>query len=232
MASASLSGGDFEQFGAKIYSTVSKNSNDQNVFLSPASIALALAMCAAGAQERTLQQMLGTLGASSVAQLTATAEQVMHVFSLAAEDKQIQLRLANRLYAQQSYTLRQDYLRLVQKSFQADVKLEDFVRAGPQAVQKINAWVEEQTNKLIRNLLSPDDVSPDTRLILVNCIYFKVSRSHLASIHEDCLSFLGYMGEAIQRACDRSERWFLWSERSGFENQIDAPEGEVCLPRK
>ena len=162
----------------KIYSTVSKTSNAQNVFLSPASIALAIGMCTAGAREQTLQQMLSTLQISSIEQLTATAEQVMQVFSLAAEDKQIQLRLANRLYAQKAYTLRPEYLKLVQNSFHADVKLEDFMKEGPQAVQKINDWVESQTNKLIKNLLSTDDVTPDTRLILVNCIYFKVSLSY------------------------------------------------------
>ena len=53
------------------------------------------------------------------------------------------------------------------------MKLEDFVSASKEAVQTINTWVENQTNQLIRNLLSTDVVTPDTRLILINCIYFK-----------------------------------------------------------
>ncbi|CAF2630134.1 unnamed protein product [Rotaria sp. Silwood2] len=55
----------------------------------------------------------------------------------------------------------------------SDIKLEDFENDSAHAVQTINAWVEEQTNKLIQNLLSKTDVSSDTRLIIVNCIYFK-----------------------------------------------------------
>ena len=174
MASSTLTATDFEHFGQKLYSTVSQTQNGQNVFLSPASIALAMSMCTVGAREKTLQQMLNTLEASTTDELTRTAEQVMRIFSIADQDKQVQLKLANRLYAQKAYELQQDYLKIVQGSFQADIKLEDFQKESTKAVQTINAWVEEQTNKLIQNLLSPNDVTSDTRLIIINCIYFKV----------------------------------------------------------
>ncbi|CAF4845672.1 unnamed protein product [Rotaria socialis] len=98
-------------------------------------------------------------------------------FSIADQDTQVKLKLANRLYAQKSYKPQQDYLDLVQGSFKADIKLEDFVNNSAAAVQTINAWVEDQTNNLIQNLLSQNDVKRDTRLIIVNCIYFKVNIS-------------------------------------------------------
>ena len=127
--------------------------------------------------KKLLNQMLHALGASSADELTKTAEQVMRVFTIASQDKQVQLKLANRLYAQKAYKLQQDYLNIVQKSFQSDVQLEDFQNNSAKAVQTINSWVEDQTNNLIRNLLSSDDVKADTRLIIVNCIYFKVNTS-------------------------------------------------------
>ncbi|CAF3034727.1 unnamed protein product, partial [Rotaria sp. Silwood2] len=159
---------DFEHFGHKLYSTVSQNKNNQNVFLSPASIALAMSMCTVGARKETLDQMLHVLDASSIDDLTKTAEKIMHVFSIADHDKQVQLKLANRLYAQKAYKIQPDYLSLVQNSFKADIKLEDFENDSAHAVQTINTWVEEQTNKLIQNLLSKNDVTRDTRLIIVN----------------------------------------------------------------
>jgi serpin B len=196
MASSSSSPATgFEHFGSKIYSTVSQSQNNENVFLSPASIALAMSMCTVGARQETLNQMLRALESSTNEQLIKTAEQVMHVFSIASQDKQVQLKLANRLYAQSSYKLQQDYLTLVQNSFQADIKLEDFQNESAKAVQTINAWVEEQTNKLIRNLLSPDDVTRDTRLILVNCIYFKVKIYFKK--YRIINYIIGYMGKTI-----------------------------------
>ncbi|CAF4157144.1 unnamed protein product, partial [Rotaria sp. Silwood2] len=129
--------------------------------------------CTVGARKETLNQMLHVLDASSTDSLTKTAEKIMHVFSIAHHDKQVQLKLANRLYAQKAYKIEPNYLSLVQNSFKADIKLEDFETDSAHAVQTINTWVEEQTNKLIQNLLSKNDVTRDTRLIIVNCIYFK-----------------------------------------------------------
>ncbi|CAF0732287.1 unnamed protein product [Adineta steineri] len=180
----------FEHFGLKLHSTISEGQKDQNIFFSPISIVLAMAMCTVGAREETLNQMLKALEASSATQLTNTAEQVMRVFSIANQDKQVQLKLANRLYAQKAYKLQQDYLNQLQNSFSADIKLEDFQNDSAKVVQTINAWVEEQTNKLIKNLLSPDAITSDTRLIIINCIYFKGTwinefREHLTNKHAD-----------------------------------------------
>ena len=165
----------FDAFSRHIFSSVSQQKNGQNVFLSPVSIALAMSMCTAGARQKTLQQMLRVLNASSTEQLVERAEQAMRLFSSADRDSQVQLKLANRLYAQKAYTLQEDYLSLVRERFQADVKLVDFAIDGAKAVSEINAWVEERTNKLIQNLLASGDVSDRTRLIIVNCIYFKVN---------------------------------------------------------
>ncbi|CAF1174276.1 unnamed protein product [Rotaria sp. Silwood1] len=66
-----------------------------------------------------------------------------------------------------------DEIKTEKINFTADIKLEDFENESAQAVQRINAWVEQQTNKLIRNLLSTKDITPETRLILINSIYFK-----------------------------------------------------------
>jgi len=174
MASSLTTSADFETFGTKLFSQVSQQNNGESIFFSPASIALALSMCTVGARDETLQQMLNVLGISSIEQLIKIAAKAMEVFSNTEKDKKLKLRLANRLYGQKEYKIQQDYLNTVQKSFQADIKLEDFINQGPKVVQTINTWVEEQTNNLIRDLLSSNDITPDTRLVLINCIYFKV----------------------------------------------------------
>ncbi|CAM4910893.1 unnamed protein product [Rotaria socialis] len=164
---------DLEHFGYELFSNVSQQQNGTNIFLSPTSIALALSMCIAGARDETLNQALRVLHASSIEALTKTVEQIMHMISMTAHNKKVEFKLANRLYASKAYKIQDDYLKLVQNSFQSDVKLEDFENNRNEVVQTINAWVEEQTNRLIQNLLSTDAVPTNTRLIIVNCIYFK-----------------------------------------------------------
>ena len=197
-----------EHFGAKLFSNISQKNNTQNVFLSPASISLAVSMCATGAGHDTLQQMLRVLEVSSTNELINIADQIMQVFPASnlnipstddtavestgadgpvrkviyiqefpstRQPKPLELRLVNRLYAQKEYEIQQQYLNLIQKSFHSDVKLEDFKNESAKAVQTINKWVEVQTNKKICNILSTKDINRDTRLVLLNCIYFKVN---------------------------------------------------------
>ena len=144
--------------------------------------------------------MLRVLGASSKDELTKSAEQVTEVFLLTEQGgsstneppnpnelatyetlpsinhfRSFELKLVNRLYAQTAYKIEQEFLDIVHRSFQSDVQLEDFENESAKAVQTINTWVESQTNNRIRDILSTNDVKSDTRLVLINCIYFKVN---------------------------------------------------------
>jgi serine protease inhibitor len=106
---------DFEQFGTKLFSQISRQKDGKNFFLSPVSIALAMSMCTVGARHETLQQMLHALEVLSREQLTKITEQIMRILSLAYPNRKVQLKLANRLYAQKTYKLQQEYLNLVLK---------------------------------------------------------------------------------------------------------------------
>lgn len=98
MALPSTTTTGFEHFAIKLFSQVNQQNNGKNIFLSPISIALAISMCTIGARNETLQQMLNVLGTSSIQQLTKLSEQAMQVFSNANKDRQLLLKLANRLY--------------------------------------------------------------------------------------------------------------------------------------
>ena len=51
----------------------------------------------------------------------------------------------------------------------------DFAGAPQPSRKTINRWVEEKTRDKIKDLLGPDDITVDTRLVLTNAIYFKGS---------------------------------------------------------
>ncbi|CAF1095398.1 unnamed protein product [Didymodactylos carnosus] len=169
---SSTQDGGFEQFGLNLYNVV-RESSSSNIFLSPASIALAMAMCTAGAKHGTLEQMLKALNSKSIDELNKASKGVMQVILSADSGNFIKLKLANRLFAQKDYKINVEYQSLLEKSYSAGIEEVDFNNNGPLVVKDINKWVEDQTNKLIKDLLSQNDVNSDTRLILVNCIYFK-----------------------------------------------------------
>ncbi|CAM4979337.1 unnamed protein product [Rotaria socialis] len=124
-------------------------------------------------------------------------------FSIADQDTQVKLKLANRLYAQKSYKPQQDYLDLVQGSFKADIKLEDFVNNSAAAVQTINAWVEDQTNnlsskpQLLQQILN--DENTRTEELLLYLPKFKMEASFELS---DVLKRLGMVNAFSDSAAD------------------------------
>ncbi|CAF0815958.1 unnamed protein product [Adineta ricciae] len=173
MGASSSTRGNFEHFSRKFQPTLCRLRIDENLFLSPASIALALSMCAVGARHETLKQMLDVLGFRSIEGLIKTSEQVLNAFSVVSQDRSIQIKLANRLYVQKSYQVERDYLELIQKSFSSDVQFEDFKIELTRTTSKINAWVEQQTDQLVNRTLLPDDIPKDAGLIVISCVYFK-----------------------------------------------------------
>ncbi|KAL3976843.1 hypothetical protein ACER0C_020332 [Sarotherodon galilaeus] len=83
------------------------------------------------------------------------------------------LKLANRLYGENTAHFLPDFLEATQKYYQADLKAVDFIGAPEACRAEINSWVEQQTENKIKDLLKPGTVNADTRLALVNAVYFK-----------------------------------------------------------
>ncbi|XP_039890801.1 leukocyte elastase inhibitor-like isoform X2 [Simochromis diagramma] len=83
------------------------------------------------------------------------------------------LKLANRLYGENTAHFLPDFLDATQKYYQADLKTVDFIGAPEACRAEINSWVEQQTENKIKDLLKPETVETDTRLVLVNAVYFK-----------------------------------------------------------
>ncbi|CAF1606218.1 unnamed protein product [Didymodactylos carnosus] len=106
---SSNDGAGYEKFGLQLYNEISKSDGrNENVFLSPASMALAMSMCTAKAKNETLAQMLITMNYKSITDLNCTAQTVMEVI-LSADEGDIKLKLANRLYAQKNCQILNEY---------------------------------------------------------------------------------------------------------------------------
>ena len=143
-----------------------------NLFFSPASISTAFGMAYAGADGQCAAQMAETL---HFALPPERLHPVMGALlkSLNAEHTGYQLRVADALWAEQDQGFLDSYLKLTQADYAAGFHKVDFKHA-PEAVRAtINQWVAEQTADKIKDLLAPGVLTPSTRLVLTNAIYFK-----------------------------------------------------------
>jgi serpin B len=142
-----------------------------NLAFSPASISLAFAMTYGGAKGDTASQMKKAMHFEGDAAATGPAWGTLSR-SLTGAHRALALRIANRLFGEKTYTFEQPYLDLAKNAFDAPLERMDFNGATDPSRVAINKWVEDKTEKRIKDLLPPSSLDSDTRLVLVNAIYF------------------------------------------------------------
>jgi len=161
-----------------------------NLCLSPYSIQNALAMTYLGASGVTQEEMSRVLhfpsdkqalGASFAAlnQALEAARQdsvatVAHAKKYGGPSEPLTLRVASRLFGQKTYEFRKPFLSGVKEHFAAPLQPMNFRKNPAGATREINGWVATQTQDRIRDLIN-ETLSDDTKLVLVNALYFKAS---------------------------------------------------------
>ena len=165
-------------FAVDIYNAL--HTENGNLILSPYSISLALAMTYAGARGETESQMAQVLHFpleaqsqlhSSFNSLDLTLEK--KPINLDKTQEPMQLNIANAIWSEQTLPFQQDFLDVIARNYGAGIHLADFITQAEPARKEINNWISDKTNNKINDLLPQGSVGPDTRLILVNAIYFK-----------------------------------------------------------
>ncbi|XP_029446174.1 serpin B4-like [Rhinatrema bivittatum] len=92
--------------------------------------------------------------------------------NLKQSDQACILRIANKLYGQNSFPFTEQYLSCVQKLYMASLEGVDF-NNSEEVIKKINTWVENETQGKIKDLFAKDSIAKDTALVLVNAVYFR-----------------------------------------------------------
>jgi len=168
-------------FAFDLYQAV--RTSDGNLFYSPYSISLALAMTYAGARGETASQMADVLhyflpndrlhSAFNALDLDLARrpEQAADV----DKDQRFELNIVNSLWGQTGWPFLPEYLDLLALNYGAGMRLVDFQNAPESARRQINEWVSDKTNKRIKDIIPPGVLDPSTRLALANAIYFKAT---------------------------------------------------------
>lgn len=155
------------KFGFKLFSEIFRQDSSKNIFISPASVAIALAMTYNGASGETKQAMANTLELQEINLQEVNSGNAAMLAALENTDS-IELTIANSLWAKQEYPLKQDFLQR-QKFYKAKVTNLDFSdRAAPTV---INNWVNQSTRGRIERII--ESINSNDVLFLINATYFK-----------------------------------------------------------
>ena len=183
-ADPGLAGQAISAFGLDLFTSVRATSQPgDNVTVSPASVAYALAMLEPGSvglaqsQLRTLLRIEDPVAFhSSMNALQRDLEaRAPTAFSPGDDPGEVLMRIANAAYLQHGYPFEPAYLQTVGSNYGPVLNEVDF-SADPDAVaHAINAFVAEATNDRIPNLVADGAIRLETVLALVNALYLKAS---------------------------------------------------------
>jgi len=156
-----------------------------NLFYSPYSISLALAMTYAGARGETAEQMAATL------QFMLEQKRLHPAFNwldaelatrgegAAGKDGEgFRLNIVNAIWGQKDYEFLPDFLDVLAENYGAGLRILDFITEAEKSRVAINDWVSGQTEGRIKDLIPQGAIDEWTRLVLTNAIYFNAAWEH------------------------------------------------------
>ncbi|XP_078395627.1 leukocyte elastase inhibitor-like isoform X1 [Cetorhinus maximus] len=161
------------QFTLDLFKKLIEKNQAGNIFFSPFSISTALAMVYLGAKGNTASQMAKALHFDQVGDVHSGFQKLQ--LDINQADVSYLLKVANRLYGEKSYNFLEEFCKSTVKFYGAEMTAVDFQAAADETRQEINKWVEAQTEGKIQDLLIQGSLNSNTRLVLVNAIYFKGS---------------------------------------------------------
>ena len=174
-----LVNGDSE-FAFDLYQALKKE--DGNIFYSPYSISLALAMTYAGARGETAKQMADTLHYLLPQSALHPALNSLGIElgkrgegAKGKDEKGFRLNIVNAIWGQKDYKFLSTYLDMLAENYGAGLRILDFQSAPEQSRVTINNWVSDQTESRIKDLIPKGSIDSLTRLVLTNAIYFNAA---------------------------------------------------------
>ncbi len=213
---------DNRTFALALYRSLA--GSESNLFFSPYSLSLALAMTYAGANGNTQTQMAEALHFSlPQTRLHPTFNLLDQTLASRAQpsntdQKGFQLSIANALWGQAGYTFKPEFLDTLGENYGAGLRLVDFSEAAEQARVAINDWVSQQTQGRIKDLIPGGAVTDQTRLVLSNAVYFKAAWQNPFDSHvTQNADFTLANGQKVQAPMMQQMTNFAYAKGDGYQ---------------
>ena len=158
------------EFGWELLRGECSRQSKQNVFVSPLSVFLALAMTKNGAVGETETAMRKALALPSYPSDAAINDAVLALLRSLRPKNGIGLVIANALWVHILHSLSQEFVRASEEIYDAVVRQIDFYQSS--AADVVNDWVSKKTNDEIRGIVTPGTMR-DAPAVLTNAVYFR-----------------------------------------------------------
>ncbi|MBK9735102.1 MAG: hypothetical protein IPO92_09115 [Saprospiraceae bacterium] len=162
-------------FGWNIFQKEIESKPGENVLISPLSIQTALSMALNGAGSNTLEQMLQVLDCKNC-EVNSINNRLQELTSLlTTQSGHAAISITNAFfYDQNRINVNETFKNKLEQAYECGFQNENFDQAET-AITNINAWVKNQTNGKIDQIIS--EITPDDIAFLINALHFKADWS-------------------------------------------------------
>jgi len=163
---------DLNRQGFRLLQHLGEEKETENKFISPYSLDSAFGMVYTGAKGATQEEIRKVLG------MPADAADADSFFFLMSDQYRNAFDAAvlasNSVWVDRRVTdlIRPDYRRTVETFYGGAFYVEDFSRKAAVA-KKVNTLVDRNTRGMIKDVITPDDLTERTRMILLNTLFFE-----------------------------------------------------------
>jgi serpin B len=162
------------RFACDIYSRLAGEDGNagSNIFFSPYSISSALAITSEGAKGTTADEIRSVFYFPVNDSARREGYSAMNA-GINTGDPSYSLRTANALWAEKTFPFLAEYTSTAEQYYGANITNLDFIGQPDESRKTINSWVEDRTENRIRDLIPAGVITPMTRLVITNAVYFK-----------------------------------------------------------
>jgi serine protease inhibitor len=157
-------------FGLRLLREEASRAPKENIFISPLSVFLALAMAEVGSGGETKSAMRRALGLPADANQEALNQAAVALMKKLRLAKSVDLTIANALWADVEATVAAEFVSVCQEVYEAAVQTIELSQPG--AAIAINKWVAEKTRGNIRDIVTPGDIAA-APAVITNAVYFR-----------------------------------------------------------
>jgi len=155
-------------FGLELFQKIRKESDKENIMISPLSISVAFAMAYNGADKDTKTEMEKAMKINGLTTEQINNSYKMLITALQSLDEKVVFELANAIFYADGFTVKPDFLNINKTIYDAEVTKLQF--SSTSAVETINKWVADKTHDKITKIIN--QLNPLDRMVLLNAIYF------------------------------------------------------------
>lgn len=177
-----IAGEAISRFGFDLFGDMRRQRSEPNLTVSPASVAIALALLELGAVGESREQLRELLHIDDGAQFHASA----NALEVDLENRELddvgegdpgemRVRIANAAYLQDGVSFEPAYLDAIGTNYGPVLNQVDFATDPDAVADTINDFVADATEDQITELLADGVLRPETVLALVNALYLKAS---------------------------------------------------------